>query len=185
MIKKLTREREGKSFEELSDLLWREGQAVTGALVGEVLGSRGAKELAAPARAIALKSVSKNEVSERRVIPASLESFVVNPAFGAGVLASQIEGDMAKHGEIFRRMAQPDSGLIFAKGPIENPVDTVLNPPMRADRVGKLLDIMRKAREIIALLDGHLVLEVAFRFDHPQTAELGPGVLLHEGRRGL
>jgi hypothetical protein len=92
---------------------------------------------------------------------------------------------MAKYGEIFRCMAQPDSGLIFAKGHIENPVDTVLNPPMRADRGGKLLDIIRKAREVIALLDSHLVLEVAFRFDHPQTAELGPGVLLHEVLRSL
>jgi hypothetical protein len=38
-------------------------------------------------RAIALKSVAKDEVSKIRVIPASLEPFVVNPEFGAGVLA--------------------------------------------------------------------------------------------------
>jgi hypothetical protein len=38
-------------------------------------------------RAIALKSLSKNEVSEIRVIPASFETFVVNPEFGARVLA--------------------------------------------------------------------------------------------------
>jgi hypothetical protein len=47
MIKKLTKESAGKSFEELSDLVRREGQAVTGALLGEVVRSRGAKELSA------------------------------------------------------------------------------------------------------------------------------------------
>lgn len=35
------------------------------------------------ARAIALKSVSKDEVSKIRVIPAGLEPFVLNPEFGA------------------------------------------------------------------------------------------------------
>ena len=47
MIKKLGMASTGKSFEELSDLVRREGQAVTGALLGEVLRSRGARELAA------------------------------------------------------------------------------------------------------------------------------------------
>jgi hypothetical protein len=47
MVKKLTLESAGKTFEELSELVRREGQAVTGALLGEVVRSRGAKELAA------------------------------------------------------------------------------------------------------------------------------------------
>jgi hypothetical protein len=47
MIKKLSLASTGKSFEELSDLVRREGQAVTGALLGEVRRSRGARELAA------------------------------------------------------------------------------------------------------------------------------------------
>lgn len=47
MVKKLTVESEGKNFEELSELLQREGRALTGALLAEVLRSRGAKEAAA------------------------------------------------------------------------------------------------------------------------------------------
>ncbi|MEA2627522.1 MAG: hypothetical protein QOD06_3567 [Candidatus Binatota bacterium] len=47
MVKKLTMESARKTFEELSELVRREGQAVTGALLGEVVRSRGAKELAA------------------------------------------------------------------------------------------------------------------------------------------
>lgn len=47
MVKKLTAEIEGKSFEELSELLRSEGQAVTGAILEEVLRSRGAQELSA------------------------------------------------------------------------------------------------------------------------------------------
>jgi hypothetical protein len=48
MVKKLTAESEGKSFEELSDLLRKAGQAVTGAILEEVLRSRGSKERSAP-----------------------------------------------------------------------------------------------------------------------------------------
>jgi hypothetical protein len=47
MVKKLTVESEGKTFEELSALLQREGRTLTGALLAEVLRSRGAKEAAA------------------------------------------------------------------------------------------------------------------------------------------
>ncbi len=47
MVKKLTAEIEGKSFEELSDLVRSEGQAITGAILEAVLRSRGAKELSA------------------------------------------------------------------------------------------------------------------------------------------
>jgi hypothetical protein len=47
MLQTLTMESQGKSFEELSDLVRQEGQAVTGALLGEVLRSRGARELSA------------------------------------------------------------------------------------------------------------------------------------------
>jgi hypothetical protein len=47
MIEKLEKEIEGKGFEELSDLLRREGQQVSGAVLEEVLKSRGAKARAA------------------------------------------------------------------------------------------------------------------------------------------
>src|SRR5438093_4977047 len=47
MIKKLEKEIEGKGFEELSQMLLREGQSVTGAILEEVLKSRGAVEQAA------------------------------------------------------------------------------------------------------------------------------------------
>ena len=47
LIKELTMMSAGESVEELSDLLRREGHAGTGAVLGEVLRSRGARELAA------------------------------------------------------------------------------------------------------------------------------------------
>lgn len=48
MIEKLSKEIEGQGFEELSGMLPREGQSVSGALFEEVLKSRGAKERTAP-----------------------------------------------------------------------------------------------------------------------------------------
>lgn len=46
-VKKLPMENEGKPFAELSALLQREGRALTGALLTDVLRSRGGKEAAA------------------------------------------------------------------------------------------------------------------------------------------
>ena len=53
MIKKLEKESEGKGFEELSEMLFREGHSVTGAILEEVLKSRGAAERAATAHVCA------------------------------------------------------------------------------------------------------------------------------------
>lgn len=50
MIEKLEKEIEGKDFEEISDLLLREGQGVTGAVLEEALKSRGAQARAATMR---------------------------------------------------------------------------------------------------------------------------------------
>src|SRR5215475_12571927 len=47
MIKKLSNDIEGKDFQELSENLRKEGQTVTGAILEEVLKSRGAKQLVA------------------------------------------------------------------------------------------------------------------------------------------
>src|SRR5215210_6441983 len=47
LVKKLTMEHDGKTFEELSALLQQEGRAITGALLGEVMRSRGAQEATA------------------------------------------------------------------------------------------------------------------------------------------
>src|SRR5712692_977182 len=59
-------------------------------------------------------------------------------------------------------------------------MDTILNAPMGADRVGELLDISVEADNVIALLDRHLPMQMPLRFYHPQTAQLGPGVFLRE-----
>jgi hypothetical protein len=45
MVKKIKEEVQGQSFEEMSDLLRREGHSITGAILQEVIGSRGAKLL--------------------------------------------------------------------------------------------------------------------------------------------
>ena len=44
LVKKLSREHDGKTFEEGSALWQQEGRALTGALLGEVVRSRGAQE---------------------------------------------------------------------------------------------------------------------------------------------
>ena len=133
---------------------------------------------------IALKRMSKHELGEIRFIPARLEAFVANPHFCRRFLAQKIKGNVAQDGQIFWRMADPDAGLIFPQGDIEHPVDTILNPPMRADRVGELLDLRVEARKVIARLDRHLSVQMPLRFYPPQRAQLGPGVLLREALRG-
>src|SRR5262245_40925350 len=92
---------------------------------------------------------------------------------------------MAQNGQVLWRVAYPDAGLIFSKGNIKDPMDTILNPPMGPDRVGELFHLIGEASKVIALLDRHLPIEMALRFDHPQREQLGPGVLLHEPHRSF
>jgi hypothetical protein len=72
MVKKLTRESVGKSFEEWSNLVRQEGQAVTGALLGEVVRSRGAKEAAA--RTHVCEECGRTLVRQRRLHRRTIES---------------------------------------------------------------------------------------------------------------
>jgi hypothetical protein len=72
MVKKLTRESVGKSFEELSNLVRQEGQAVTGALLGEVVRSRGAKEAAAHTHVC--EECGRTLVRQRRLHRRTIES---------------------------------------------------------------------------------------------------------------
>jgi hypothetical protein len=71
-VNKVTTESEGKSFEELRDRLRGEGQAVTGALLAEVLRSRGRKERAAKTQVCA--ECGRTVARQRQVHQRTIES---------------------------------------------------------------------------------------------------------------
>jgi len=72
MVQKLTMSSAGKTFEELSALLLREGRTLTGALLAEVLRSRGAKEAAA--RTHVCEECGRTLARQRQVHRRTIES---------------------------------------------------------------------------------------------------------------
>jgi hypothetical protein len=72
MIKKLEKEMEGKGFEELSELLLRAGQSVTGAILEQVLKSRGSAARAASTHVCA--ECGRSLTRQPKLHPRTLES---------------------------------------------------------------------------------------------------------------
>src|SRR5262252_3439063 len=76
--------------------------------------------------------------------------------------------------QILRRITNSNSRIIFVKYHIENPMRRVFNSPMPAHRLGSPFSIRRQTGNIISPLSAHLIIKLARRFDHNQTAQTTP-----------
>ena len=59
---------------------------------------------------------------------------------------------MSEHGEVFRRKTRPHPTLIFAESDIKHPVPRILDTPVTAYRLGKLLGRKALAQDVVACL---------------------------------
>src|SRR5579871_1585185 len=73
-----------------------------------------------------LKSVQ--DLEKESVIPAGFEAFGLDAqAFGL-LLAQEVEGEMAEHGEIRGGVTGPDPAVVLAEGDVQRPVELVFDP---------------------------------------------------------
>lgn len=82
-----------------------------------------------------------------------MQAFSLDAAFSGGVLAQQIEGDVANDGKISRGMVFANSGGIFLKRDIKHPVELIFNAPVAAHALGEALDITFETDQIVAVLN--------------------------------
>src|SRR6266516_4884529 len=66
--------------------------------------------------------LSGEDGEEVGLIPTSLEALGFDTALGGGLLAQEIERDVAQHREVLGGMPGADAALILAKGDIQHPM---------------------------------------------------------------
>ncbi len=62
------------------------------------------------------------------LVEGGAEALGGDAAFGGALLAQQVEGEVAQHGQVRGTVADADPALVLAEGDIENPMDAVLDP---------------------------------------------------------
>lgn len=81
---------------------------------------------------------------------------------------------MAQHGKVLRAVVAAQATLVFAKSGIQHPRQSILNPPVTAHGMGKLLDIPSETRQGVAPLDGGPLTNRALRFTQAKAAQCWP-----------
>ena len=81
-----------------------------------------------------------------------MQSFSLDTTFSGGILAQEIECDVADDGKISRGMVFTNSGGIFLERDIEDPVELIFNAPVAAYALGEPLNIALETYQIVDLL---------------------------------
>jgi len=82
---------------------------------------------------------------------------------------NQVEGDVLEHGKVVRGGFGTGAHLVVVEGHIHDPVQSVLDRPVRADRLTDAFGIGGQAADIQAQLMGCFVAHRALRFEHREA----------------
>ncbi|SRR5712692_6690695 len=102
-------------------------------------------------------------------IPAGFEPFGLDPMGTARFLAEQAHGEVTQHCKVLRRMVTAQPTLSFPKDHVAHPVQPLLDAPVSAHRLPKLLGVAGQTGQILAALHRCLLTYSAICLDHPQT----------------
>src|SRR5258708_25632406 len=83
-------------------------------------------------------------------------------------MPQEIDGDVTKHCQILIGMTLTDPRIIFVKGYVEYPVDTVFNPPVASHRMSKCFGT-RETQQIVSGLLSNRLAQATFRLHHPNA----------------
>ena len=99
------------------------------------------------------------------MIPAGDFLLGADAALLGGVLAQEVEGEVAQGGQIGGGMAGADAALVLAQGDVEHPVEGVFDAPVAADGAGQFGGVRRQAAQVVAPLAGALATDLAGGLD--------------------
>src|SRR3954470_5120001 len=78
-------------------------------------------------------SLGCDDLEHVAVVPGSLLAPATEAGLGAPVPGDQIEGELAKEGEVARSRPVAHPAVILAEGDVQHPMQRVLNTPVPAD----------------------------------------------------
>jgi hypothetical protein len=82
-------------------------------------------------------------------VPTGLQALAFNACFGRFFLAQQVQGQMAQDREIGVGMTLAHPTGVFIHDHIQDPMDTILDPPVTTGRVQDLLGVPAQAANVV------------------------------------
>ena len=117
------------------------------------------------------------QFEEVGIVPAGPQALGLDADLEGVILAQEIEGDMAQHGEVLRGVAHPYAALVLAEGDVEHSVQAVLDAPVAAHRVGEGDHVPVQTAQVVMRLARGLARGLPLPLDHPHARQAGPRAL--------
>lgn len=120
------------------------------------------------------------------VVEGGAEALGGEAALRRTLLAEEIAGEVAQHRQILGPVADADPTFVLAEGHVEDPVDTILDPPVPADDPPEGCRVASPAEQVVARLDADRGADPTLALDQADGASARPGMALVEvgdGRR--
>src|SRR5512144_36767 len=122
---------------------------------------------------------------EVSLVPSAHEAFSLETDFGRLFLFEQMQGQAPQGSEVLIRIPLPDTTVIFPKGDVQDPVQTVFNPPVAPNGRTKLLGIVtRQAAQVVTALDRGVLTHRSLCFYQREAAQPGPLVAVSKPVNG-
>src|SRR3954451_6979536 len=123
-------------------------------------------------------SLACDDLEHVGVVPGSLLAPAPEAGLGAPVSGDQVEGDLAKEGEVARSRPVAHPAVILAEGDVQHPMQRVLNTPVPADcsdQDGR--SVAAACQEVADLgLDRAGAVDAPDRLHRQNRAQVGPAV---------
>lgn len=111
------------------------------------------------------------------VIPTGFQALGIDPHLGRPLLFKQVQGQVAYQRQALDRMAGPNPALVLSEGDIQQPMETILDAPVAANRVGELRRVGRQTAQVGAPLHGYGLAPPALSLNQPDARLACPGPL--------
>ena len=92
---------------------------------------------------------------------------------------------MVKHGQVVGGISLASAVLVLVHGHIQDPVETILDAPVTANRVGQLGRVRRQTAYVEPSFVGRLVLDRAFGLNNDEASQARPFVAIVQPTNSL
>ena len=121
-----------------------------------------------------------HQPEQERAVPARHVALALHAHLG-GLALDRVETQLAQDREVRRAVVLADPRAVLVEHHVEDPVQAVLDLPVRAGQPVRLGRRQRPARKVAHRLDGRLLAgHLALPLDLHHAPQMGPGVLLLE-----
>src|SRR5664279_1534836 len=116
----------------------------------------------------AIASKLRKQGKQKGIIQSGLLAFLAQAAFGF-IGFQDIESEMAQESHVLGTVPDPNTGVIFMKNDIQDPVETIFDSPMGACRRQNAGSVIGQRTNIVGRLALHLSADMPFALNANQA----------------